>query len=59
MPVTSIVVTGTKRGRDEERPKSGAKKTKTAAVNNEEKPAVVDGGQIRGKIHGLEDVFDV
>ena len=58
-PVTSRVVAGTKRGRDEDGPKSRAKKAKTAAVKNEEKPAVVAGGQILEEIHGSEDEFDV
>ena len=58
-PVTSRVVAGTRRGRDEEGPKIGAKKAKTAAVKNEEKPAVVAGGQILGEIHGSEEDFDV
>ena len=42
-PVTSRVIAGTMRGRDEDGPKSGAEKAKTAVVKNEEKPAVVAG----------------
>ena len=58
-PVTSRVVAGTQRGHDKEGPKIGAKKAKTAAVKNEEKPAVVAGGQILGEIYGSEKDFDV
>ena len=58
-PVTSRVVTGTKRGRNEEGPKTGAKKAKTAAVKNEEKLSIVAGEQILGEIHGSEEDFDV
>ena len=47
------------RGRDEEGLKTGAKKAKTAVVKNEEKPAVVAGGQILGEIHGSEEDFDI
>ena len=58
-PVTSKVVACTKRGRDDDGPKTGAKKAKTAVVKNEEKPAVVAGVQILGEIHGSEEDFDV
>ena len=58
-PVTSRVVSGTKRCRDEEGPKTGAKQAKTVALKNEEKPSVVSGGQILGEMHGSEDEFDV
>ena len=58
-PVTSRVIAGTKRGRDEEGAKTGAKKAKTAVVKNDEKLAVVAVRQILGEIHGSEDEFDV
>ena len=57
--VTSRVVAATKRGCNEEGPKTGTKKAKTTAVKNEEKRAVVAEGQILGEIHGSEDEFDV
>ena len=58
-PVTSRVVAGTKRGCDEEGPKSVAEKAKTAEVKNEEKSTVLAGGQILGEIHGSEEDVDV